>query len=198
MNEHYLVKKRNKQLFVGIILVVLSVAILYYTLGVIEGTVGKLWPSLVLLAGMVLYFYYFSTRRKKNRTAVLFLATFLAVSSVPLLVMSVTTFEHMPVIWPAFVAALGIALLTVYLYGRRRKVNLWLSVLLMAASVLIWISFSLRSEFGLVIGVSMLIVGITTMTRGATGRKAEPEEGAGEKLSGEELPGAELSGAERR
>jgi len=185
MNEEVLVKKRNKQLLVGIILILLSVGILYYNLGVIEGTMATLWPAAVLLAGMVLYFFYFSTRRKKHRTALLFLATFLAVSSVPLLVMSVGSFEHLRVLWPAFVAALGISFLLVYLYGKRKKAVLWLSVVLIAAAVLIWIAFSLHSEYGLVIGVSTLIVGITLLTRGSTGRHLEQEEGGGEEPSGE-------------
>lgn len=179
-----IVKKRNKQLVVGIVLVILSVAILYYNLGVTEGTLGKLWPAFVLLAGMVFYFYYFSTRKKKNRTVLLFGATFITVSSVPLFIMSVTSFENIRIVWPAFVAALGIGFLSVYLYGRKKKFTLGVSVFLLALSALIWIAYSLRSKFGLVIGVSMLIVGITLLTRGATGRRIEAE-APGEEPSGE-------------
>ena len=91
--------------------------------------------------------------------------------------LTVTSFSHFRVLWPGFVFALGIALLSLYFYGRRKKGTLFGAAVFLSISVLIWIVFSLESQFGLVIGVSFFIVGAAFLTRGFIKEVKEPESG---------------------
>jgi peptidoglycan/LPS O-acetylase OafA/YrhL len=168
-------KRKRKHLLIGIALIVISIFVVYFNMQFLEGSFKTLWPAILLLFGMFLYLYYFSTKKKKNRLAALFIATFIAVSSVPLFVLTVTSFSHFRVLWPGFVFALGIALLALYFYGRGKKGALFGAAILLSISVLIWIVFSLKSQFGLVIGVSLFIVGAAFLTRGLIKEEKEQE-----------------------
>ena len=169
-------KRKAKQQIMGIILIVISIAVLYFNLKKVEGSFGKLWPSFVLLVGMFFYIFYFSTRKKADRPALLYVATFLAISSVPLYILSFTSFANIGILWPGFLFALGIGFLAVYFYGKGRKVSLFLSFLTIGASLFIWALYSVRYRFGLVTGVVFLIVGAGFLTRGLIGEQEKDEE----------------------
>jgi len=177
MEDTHKMKRKRKQLLIGIALIVISIFVVYFNIQFFEGGFKKLWPAILLLFGMFLYLYYFSTKKKKNHLAALFIATFIAVSSVPLFVLTVTSFSHFRFLWPGFVFALGIALLSLYFYGRRKKGTLFWAAVFLSISVLIWIIYSLKSHFGLVIGVSLFIVGAAFLTRGLIKEEKEPEFG---------------------
>jgi hypothetical protein len=51
-------------------------------------------------------------------------------------------------------------------YGQRKKITLFLSQIIIAVSLLIWIIFAMRAKFGLVIGVVLLLSGAAFLTRG--------------------------------
>ena len=159
-------ESRKKQLIAGIILVVVSIVVLYFNLKMFKGSFGKLWPAILLLLGVVLYITYFATRKRKNRVGLGFLATFVSVSSVPLFVMTFTEAASFRYLWPGFLLAIGCGLMTVYLYGNKRKSTLFFAQLLMALPLLIWIIFTMRSKFGLVIGVVLLMAGVAFVARG--------------------------------
>ncbi len=167
--------KKSKRIIIGIALIVISIFVVYFNLQFFEGSFKKLWPAILLLLGMFFYLYYFSTKKKKNRLAVLFIATFIAVSSVPLFVLTVTSFSHFRVLWPGFLFALGIAILSLYFYGKGKRGTLFGAALFLSLSVLIWIVYSLKSQFGLVIGVSLFIVGAAFLTRGFIKELPPPE-----------------------
>ncbi len=158
-------KRKGKHLLIGVILIITSIVVLYYNLKNFEGGFAKLWPALVLLFGMFLYIYYFSTKKRKNRLFLLFLATFLAISSIPLFILTFTSFTLISDLWPGFLFAFGIGILSLYFYGKKKKILLFLSSIIIAASLLVWI-FSVRSQFFIVIGVVLLIVGAAFLTRG--------------------------------
>ena len=159
-------KRKAKQQVMGIILIIISIAILYFNLKKVEGSFGKLWPTFVLLVGIFFYIFYFSVKKKGDRPALLFLATFLAISSIPLYILSFTTFENFNILWPGFLLAFGFGFLAVYFYGKGRKVALLLSFLAIGASIIIWALYSVQYRFGLVTGVVFLIVGAGFLTRG--------------------------------
>jgi hypothetical protein len=159
-------KRKAKQQVMGIILIIISIAILYFNLSRVEGSFSKLWPTFVLLLGMFFYIFYFSIKKKGDRPGLLFLATFLAISCIPLYILSFTSFEHFNVLWPGFLFAIGMGFLAVYFYGKGRKVALLLSFLTIGASIIIWALFSVKYRFGLVTGVVFLIVGAGFLTRG--------------------------------
>jgi uncharacterized membrane protein HdeD (DUF308 family) len=159
-------EKRKKQLFTGIIIIIVSIFVLYFNLKMFEGSFGKLWPAILLLVGVVFYIAYFSTRKRKNRIGLGFLATFVSVSSIPLFIMNFTDSSTFRYLWPGFLVALGCGLLTVHFYGNKRKGTLFLAQLLIALPILIWIIFAMRSKFGLVIGVVLLMTGVTFLARG--------------------------------
>jgi hypothetical protein len=159
-------EKRKKQLFTGIIIIIVSILVLYFNLTMFEGSFGKLWPAILLLLGVVLYIAYFATRKRKNRIGLGFLATFVSVSSIPLFILTFTEVAYFRYLWPGFLLAIGCGLLTVHLYGNKRKGILFLAQILMTLPILIWIIYAMRSKFGLVIGVVLLMAGVTFLARG--------------------------------
>jgi hypothetical protein len=178
-------EQRKKQIFAGIVITIISIVVLYFNLRLHEGSFGKLWPALVLLLGVILYIVYFTKRRRQNRLGIGFLATFVSVSSVPLFILTFTGPENFHYIWPGFILAIGCGLVTVYLYGARRKGTLFLAQLLMAIPLLIWIFFAMRSKFGLVIGVALLMIGVASMARGFIRDRAPSAEGREKDASAE-------------
>jgi hypothetical protein len=165
--------RRSKNfLIIGISLIIVGIGIVYFNLGFIKGSFNKLWPVSLLLIGLTLYILYFSTLRKKNRPIFLFLATFFTVSTVPLFVLTMTTYEYIVFVWPGFLFAIGMGILFVYFYGKRNKFSLFISLFLIAGSILIWVIYSITSKFGLVIGISFLVVGAAFLIRGVLKEKS--------------------------
>ena len=158
--------RKNKHIFIGIVLIIVSIIVIYFNLQEFEGGFDKLWPAIILLFGMVLYIFYFSTRKKKNRLFIIFLATLIAISSVTLFVLTFTSFEHIKYLWPGFLFAFGMSILSLYFFGKKKKSTALLATIIISFSLLIWIIYSLESQFGLVIGVTMLILGAAFFTRG--------------------------------
>jgi peptidoglycan/LPS O-acetylase OafA/YrhL len=159
-------KRKTKQQILGIVLLIASIAILYFNLKRVEGNFTKLWPSLVLLFGLFFYIFYFSTKRKRDRLSLLFLATFLAISCIPLYILAFTSFEHIDVVWPGFLFAIGMGFLSVYFYGKGRKGTLFLATIMIGIALFIWAFYSVIYQFGLVVGVVFLVVGAAFLTRG--------------------------------
>ena len=158
--------RKNKHIFIGIVLIIVSIIVIYFNLQEFEGGFDKLWPAIILLFGMVLYIFYFSTRKKKNRLFIIFFATLIAISSVTLFVLTFTSFEHIKYLWPGFLFAFGMSILSLYFFGKKKKGTALLATLIISFSLLIWIIYSLESQFGIVIGVTMLILGAAFFTRG--------------------------------
>jgi hypothetical protein len=169
-------EKKKKHLLFGIIIILISIGVLYFNLSLFEGGFKNLWPALLLLVGLILYIYYFSMKKKKNKPGVIFLATFIAFSSVPLFVLTFTAFENISVVWPGFLLSFGFGVLTIHVYGQRKKISLFLSQIIIAISLLIWIIFAMRSKFGLVIGVVLLLSGAAFLTSGLIRKPAYENE----------------------
>ena len=159
-------KTKTKQLIFGILLVIVGIIVIYFNLKSFKAEFNKLWPSILLLFGLFFYVYYFSTKKKKNRTLFLFLASFLAVSSIPLYVLTFTSFDNINIVWPGFLFAFGIALISVYFFGNKKKITIIISSLSISASLLVWIFYMVKSPFGLVIAVCLILIGAAFITRG--------------------------------
>jgi hypothetical protein len=159
-------KRKGKYTLIGILLIVVSIFVIVFNMRYQDGTFRDLWPAILLVFGVILYLYYFSTKKKKNRLGVLFFGTFIAICSVFLFILSFTSFSHVKVLWPGFVLALGLAILALYFYGNRNKGVLAVSILLISLSIIIWIFYSLKSHYGIVIGVSLFILGAAFLTQG--------------------------------
>jgi hypothetical protein len=157
---------KKKQSLTGIIVIIVSIAVLVVNLTLVENDFSKLWPTLLLLLGVILYIIYFATKKRHNRVGVSFIATFISVSSIPLFFLTYTSFEYFNYIWPGFILAIGCGLMTVYLYGERRRGTLFLAQVLLAIPILIWIFFAMRSKFGVVIGIVLLMIGVSFLSRG--------------------------------
>jgi Na+/proline symporter len=76
-------------------------------------------------------------------------------------------------LWPGFLFALGMGILALYVYGKNKKAVLAGSILILSLSILIWVIYSLKSQFGFVIGVSLFIIGAAFLTRGLIKEKKE-------------------------
>ena len=86
-------EKRINKLVIGIVFIFVGFIVLYFNLSIIKGSFDKIWPALVLLIGMILNVFYFSTRKIKNRLFLFFIATFIAISSIPLFLLNLTSFQ---------------------------------------------------------------------------------------------------------
>jgi uncharacterized membrane protein HdeD (DUF308 family) len=75
-------KRKGKYALIGILLIAVSIFVIIFNMRYQDGTFKDLWPAILLVFGVVLYLYYFSTKKKKNRLGVLFLGTFIAICSV--------------------------------------------------------------------------------------------------------------------
>jgi hypothetical protein len=157
---------KKKQILTGIITIIISLAVLVVNLSLIENEFSNLWPALLLLLGLIFYIIFFITKKRHNRVGLSFVATFVSVSSIPLFILTFTSFENFTYIWPGFILAIGCGLMTVYLYGERRRGTLFLAQILLAIPLLIWIFFAMRSKFGVVIGIVLLMIGVSFLARG--------------------------------
>jgi len=177
------VKTKARNVTVGILMILVGVFVIYYNTRYFTGELQKLWPSAVFIIGTILYIYYFTTKKKKNALFILFLGTFLLFSSILLYILSFTSFSYIEALWPGFLAALGLGMLLAYLYGERKKALLAASIVLIAASILVWIFLSLKTPYSLIIGLSIIVIGAAFLTGGLI-REAGPEPG-GTGASGE-------------
>ncbi len=168
-------KSKTKQTILGILLIIISIALIYFNLKNFKGSFNKLWPSILLLFGLIFYVLYFSTKKKRDKSFLLFLATFLAISSIPLFVLTYTSFSNIKVVWPGFLLSLGVSLLSIYFFSKKKKITLVLSSIIISISLLVWIFYTVKSPFGLVIGVSLLLIGAAFLTRGLI-KDIQPEE----------------------
>lgn len=176
--------RSSRHVFVGIAALVVGIAMLFFNLRLFTASFGKLWPALLLFAGMILFVYYFSTKRKKERPFALFLAVFLVLAAVPFFVMTFTPAGAVRYLWPAFLLAFGLALLSLYYYGKQEKRILGAAVLTISVSIIAWLFYITRTQLGLVFGVVLFVTGLLFLARGLiTG--AEP---AGVQQPGESRP----------
>ena len=157
---------KRKRILIGIITIIISIAVLIVNLSIIENDFAKLWPTLLLLLGVILYIAYFATKKRHNRVGLSFLATFVSVSSIPLFILTFTSFNNFNYLWPGFILAIGCGLMTVYLYGEKRRGTLFLAQILLVIPLLIWIFFAMSSKFGVVIGIVLLMIGVSFLARG--------------------------------
>ena len=182
--------KKSRHLFIGIAALVVGIAMLFFNLRMFTASFGKLWPALLLFIGMILLVYYFSTKRKTERPFTLFLAVFLVLVSVPFFVMTFTPAGAMRYIWPAFLLAFGLALLSLFYYGKQKKRVLAAAVFMIIVSVVAWLFYITRTQLGLVFGVVLFVTGLLFLARGLiTGAETDgglqpgegrPGEGRGE------------------
>jgi len=159
-------KAKTKYLLIGIGIIVISLVTLYFNLSYFKGGFKKMWPSLILLAGVALYLYYFSTKRKGAKPWSIFAASFLAVVSVAMFILTFTAFRDLHYLWPSFILAFGLGALSLYIYGEKKKSALVLATIFITVSFLVWIYYAMKTEFGLVIGIVLLITGAAFLTRG--------------------------------
>ncbi len=158
-------KPKTKNSITGVLLIAVGVAVIVFNSRALSGGFAKLWPFAVLLLGLVLCVYFFSSRKKKDRPLLIFLGAFFLAASVLLFVLALGSYQYIRVLWPGFLSALGLGFLSVYLTGDRKKATYAVSLFLIGVSVLIWIFYSLKSQYGLVIGVSLFVIGVGFLTR---------------------------------
>jgi uncharacterized membrane protein HdeD (DUF308 family) len=168
--------KKSRQILFGALALVIGLVVFSFNLSLFGATFEKLWPAIPLVVGILLFMFYFATRRKKDRALLLFGATFLVLLSVPFFVMAFTPPEANMYIWPAFLLALGLSLLAVHYYGRPRRPTLVAGTLIVAASLVIWLVYVTRTRFGLLFSVALIITGALVLIRGLTrDQPIEPE-----------------------
>ena len=118
----------------------------------------KLWPVLpaVLAVGLI------GIYAKRGGRGGMFLASgvYLLCFSAMALYCNFTSWARVAVLWPAFIAFLGLAFLVVFLSGGRRRGHLLLGMLLLSTAVVLWLFVALSGSYWwaapVLVGVSLL------------------------------------------
>lgn len=107
---------QSRQLFPGILLIVLGIFFLITNLADIN--IGGLWPLVLLVPGVYFFVLYFMNR---GNFGVLMPATVLTVIGILFLYCEYTGWGAMHDLWPLFMIAPGIGFFLMYFLGRRDR-----------------------------------------------------------------------------
>jgi hypothetical protein len=195
--------KNSKNIITGILLLLVSGAVIVLNIRALEVGFKQLWPVLVLVAGLVLALTAFAGRRRSP--LLLAAGTFLCFASVFLLVLAMTGWENLFYLWPGFVLALGMSLAAHSAFGGGKRFWRIPTLVLIAASLLSWVLYTVKSHYGIAVGAAVFLAGGYFLVRGAgleagsrprgeaasTGGETASVETAAEKKTAGEKPGAE-------
>lgn len=159
-------KKRN--LFWGIVLVALGIFLLSYNLfGFHLRSIPKLWPFLIILMGAFFEWSYFS--QKKNPGLLVPGGIFLLTGLVFEFEM-LTHWSYAEYTWPIYPLAVAFGLFQLYLFSDRPRpllipVLILSGVTLLAYLTMIFGALSSIVNFGLIIPLFLILVGLVIMLR---------------------------------
>ena len=159
-------KKEN--LFWGIVLVGLGILLLSYNLfGFRLNSIPSLWPLLIMLMGAYFEWGYF--RQKKNPGLLVPGGIFLVVGLV-FGFETLTRWNYAEYTWPLYLLAVAFGLFQLYLSSNRPRpllipILLLCSVTLLAYLTMIYGALSSIVNFGLIIPIFLILIGLVIMLR---------------------------------
>ena len=159
-------KKEN--LFWGIVLIGLGTLLLSYNLfGLRLGSLASLWPLIFILMGTFFEWSYFS--QKKNPGLLVPGGIFL-VTGVLFLFETLTHWIYAEYTWPIYPFAVAFGLFQLYLYSKRPRpllipIFILCGVTLFAYIAMIFNALSAVINFGLVISLFLILIGLIILLR---------------------------------
>lgn len=159
-------KKEN--LFWGIVLIGLGTFLLSYNLfGLRLGSLTSLWPLIFILIGAFFEWSYFS--QKKNPGLLVPGGIFLVIG-ILFLFETLTHWNYSEYTWPIYPFAVAFGLLQLYLSSNRPRlllipVLILNGVTLLAYGTMIFSALSTIVNFGLVISLFLILIGIIILLR---------------------------------
>ena len=107
--------------------------------------VYKLWPILTL--GLGVGFVGIYVKRRGRGSLYLALGEYLVLFSGLAFYLNFTSWENLAHLWPLFMAFLAVVFATIFIVGRRRRLVLFLALLLLVGTVFSFLVLSLGSEY---------------------------------------------------
>jgi len=190
--------KNSKNIITGILLILVSGAVIVLNIRALEVGFKQLWPALVLVAGLVLALTAFASRR--GSPLLLAAGTFLCFASVFLLVLAMTSWQNIFFLWPGFVLALGGSLAAHSAFGGGKRVWRIPTLVLVVASLLSWVLYTVKSHYGIAVGAAVFLAGGYFLVRGAgleVGVRSRGEAAPAAEKPAAEKPAAEKPAAEK-
>jgi hypothetical protein len=122
----------------------------------------KLWPVIVLILGIGLMGIYL--KRSTRELPYLIGGEYLAFFSLLAVYCNFTSWGMLGRLWPLFITFLGAALITHYFLHTRKRMTLFLGMLLIGLSVFFYSIFSIGGQYWwsifIIVGLSILISGL--------------------------------------
>lgn len=146
--------KRDMKL--GLLIIIAGIVILLGKLGVFGFLGRSLWPLVILIAGLVLHWLYFSRRKQP---ILLIPGGILTVWGLVFVICNIWGWGLMAYVWPMLLFGVAVGLYEYYLYENlRSNLLLWVSFSLGLISFLFFF-FSLMRTGGIYLIVAILIGG---------------------------------------
>ena len=119
----------------------------------------KLWPLLCTILGIGFFGIY--QQRARRESSYIIVGTYIAGFSILGLYCNFTTWSNLADLWPAFIALLGIAMVTGYLFGNRQPGLLLSGLLFFSIAVVFYLVFSFNHQLWwsvfILVGASFVI-----------------------------------------
>ena len=189
--------KNSRQILYGILLILVSGTVLFLNIRAFESGFKQLWPFLVLVAGLVLAVAAFAGRSK--RPLLIAAGVFLCFASVFLFLLAASSWQNLFFLWPGFLLSSGAGLASYTAFGGGKRAWQIPALVLVVAALLSWVLYTVKSRYGLAVGVTVFLAGGYFLARG-TGLELEGKAGAvleappEEKIAGEPAGGGEPRG----
>jgi hypothetical protein len=186
-------KKTGKQLIYGILLLIVSGAVVVLNIRAIDVGFKQLWPFLVLIAGLVLALTALAGRR--GNPLLVAAGAFLCFAAVFLFVLATTSWRNIFFLWPGFVLAVGLALAASSAFGGAGRVWRIPAAVLVVIALLSWVLYTVKSRYGTAVGAAVFLAAGYFLARGAGLEVGTRPQAGGAPLPAEEAPAEEPAAA---
>jgi hypothetical protein len=155
----------SKQIIYGILLILVSGAVIVLNIRAFETGFGQLWPFLVLVAGLVLALSGFAGR---SRRPLLFAAgVFLCSASVFLFILAASSWQNIFFLWPGLLLSSGCGVAAYTGFGGGKRIWQIPALILVVAALLAWVLYTVKSRYGVAVGTVVFLAGGYFLARGA-------------------------------
>ena len=121
----------------------------------------KLWPLLILILGTGFTGVYL--KQKPRGVFCLVIGEYLLLFSLMALYFNFTTWRSISVLWPLFVAFLGLIFVSLYLFGKKNKLSLFVGLLFISLSFFFFIIFSTSGQYWWIV---LILIGLSIFVSG--------------------------------
>jgi hypothetical protein len=153
--------KKTSAIFWGIILILVGVFLVLGQLNIIENfnifKIQYLWPSFLILLGILFHVQFFSGKGKS--AGILVPGGILIVYGCLFLYMGISGWSSVGSLWPIFLVGPGFGLLELKLFSKGKEGSWVPVIILLGLAMVFFIGYSL-SSFWMAAAVGLIIIGI--------------------------------------